>query len=277
MILFQEHRGAVWQMNFTFAHPCFTTNRCCYRKAAVSSALLGQRKHLGTDLDFYGRLFKFGFASQSNSAHKRLCWHGWKWAAQGVGETFSFSSLENHGLSALLLALHHSLKPRTSPLPLQTSRFQFEDKATQTLVNLPEYAAQKKPGLENGASKATRTTNPSVLNPKQTQTVRAPHLTAFRSSLDLLGNAPQLLGSTWEQQDLAQGDQTGQKRVLRLLLAPLGISAAHFGQRSYPKAAMALQLEFSADFSPCSPKLQTLSGNGERCGSCWSNLLRTRG
>lgn len=77
-----------------------------------------------------------------------------------MGETLSFTSMENHGLSALLLALHHSLKPRTSPLPLPTRWFQFEDKATQTLVNLLEYTAQTKPGLENGASKATRTTTP---------------------------------------------------------------------------------------------------------------------
>lgn len=110
-----------------------------------------------------------------------------------MGETLSFTGLENHGLSALILALHHSLKPLTSPLPFQTRRFQFEDTAIQTLVNLLEYAAQTKPGLQNGASKATRTMNPSVLNLNQTQTVRAPHLPAFRSSLDLLGNAPQLL------------------------------------------------------------------------------------
>lgn len=172
----------------------------------------------------------------------------------------SFSGLENHGLSALILALHHSLKPCTSPFPLQ-KRFQFGDKATQTLVNLLEYTVQTKPGLKNGAS----TTNPSVLNPYQTRTVRAAHHTAFRSSLDLLGNAPQLLGSTWELQGLARVEQTGQKRVLRLLLTPLVISAAHFGQRSYRKAAMAPHIELSADFSPYSPKFQTLSGNGERC------------
>lgn len=114
-----------------------------------------------------------------------------------MGETLSFTGLEKHGLSALILALHHSLKPRNSPLLLQTRRFQFEDKATQALVNLPEYVAQTKPGLENTASRVTRTTNPSVLNPNQTQSARAPHVRAFRSSLDLLGNVPQLLGSTW--------------------------------------------------------------------------------
>lgn len=172
-----------------------------------------------------------------------------------MGETLSFTGLENHGLSALILALHHSLKPLTSPLPLQTRRFQFEDMATQTLVNLLEYAAQTKPGLQNGASKTTRTTNPSVLNLNQTQTVRAPHLTAFRSSLDLLGNAPLLLGSTWELQGLARVDQTGQKLVLGLLLSPLGISTVHFSQPSYQKAAVALQIKLSADFSPYSPKL----------------------
>lgn len=264
-------------MNSTFAHPSPTINHYCYRKAAVSSALLGQRKHLGADLDFLGCLFKFGFTSQSNSAYKCLCWHGWKWAAQGVGETLSLAGLENRGLSALILALHHSLKPLTSSLSLQTSRFQFEDKATQTLVNLLQYAAQTKPGIGNGASKATRTTNTSVLNPNQTETVRAAHLTAFRSSLDLLGNAPQLLGSTWELQGLARVDQTGQKRVLRLLLSPLGISAAHCAQPSHRKAALALQIELSADFSPYSPKLQTLSGNGQGYGSCWSKVLTTRG
>lgn len=194
-----------------------------------------------------------------------------------MGETLSFTGLENHGLSALILALHHSLKPLTSPLPFQTRRFQFEDTAIQTLVNLLEYAAQTKPGLQNGASKATRTMNPSVLNLNQTQTVRAPHLPAFRSSLDLLGNAPQLLGSTWELHGLERVDQTGQKRVLGLLLSSLGISTAHFGQRSYQKAAMALQIELSSDFSLYSPNLQTLSGNREGRESCWSNVVTTGG
>lgn len=106
--------------------------------------------------------------------------------------SFTHNGLENHSLSALVVALHHSLKLLTSLLPLQARRFQFEDKATQTLVNLLEYAAQTKPGLKNGASKPTRTTNPSVLNLNRTQTLRAPHPTAFRSSLDLLRNTPQL-------------------------------------------------------------------------------------
>lgn len=77
-------------------------------------------------------------------------------------------------------------------------------------------------------------------------------------------------------------DQTGQKRVLRLLLTPLGISAAHFAQHSDRKAAMALHVELPADFSPYSPRFQTLSGNGESSESRWSNVqtmggLRPRG
>lgn len=156
----------------------------------------------------------------------------------------SFTGLENHGLSALILALHHSLEPRSSPLPLQR-RFQFGDKATQTLVSLLEYTLQTKPGLENGASEATRTTNPSVSNPDQTQTVRAPHLQPSGQAWICSGTRP----SSWAARGSRKARHGWIKQARNVSSGYCWLRSG-FLQRILPNTAIEKQQWLSTSSSP---------------------------